>query len=250
MQLRELNLPLENNLFVINTNSKDTGSGSSSGNNASALYGESNTKIDSFELNIQVVKNRPTNGHQVTIVNNSKSVEAISLAAHLETRSFPKLEISSSSNYHLHFEPNIKFIEIKRKINLLTSIATNEQEWWLYLNKNNNKDTLDSKTTEASLEVLMENGSLFNMPLTFLIENDMKLIDLKILLDNLTETNTKVVTSSSSQESGASSGLTPLVNNFSSNGAQQKSSSKLTPPHQQNVLNISFLVTQKKLGMH
>jgi len=212
MKLHELNLPLENNLFVINTNSKDDGSGC-------ALYGANNTKIDSFELDIQVLKSRLNNG-QVTIVNRSKSAEASSLAKHLEAKTFrPVSAPKETTSYHLHFEPNIKFIEIKRKISLLTSIATSDQEWWLFLSQ-------DRANKEASLEELVDNGSLFNMPLTVLIENDMKLIDLKILLDNLTETNTKVASTDGLVTAGTSA------------------NSKLTPASC-SVLKMSFLVTQK-----
>ncbi len=221
MQLRELNLPLENSLFVINTNSKDDGS-------LCALYGANNTKIDSFELDIQVFKNRLSNG-QVTIVNRSKSAEADSLAKHFETKTFrPMAAPKDVTSYHLHFEPNIKFIEIKRKINLLTNISTSDQEWWLFIKQ-------QQENKEASLESLIEDGSLFNMPLTVLIENDMKLIDLKILLDNLTETNTKVAASSSAA-TVVQEGLTTF---------SASSNSKLTPIVS-TVLKMSFLVTQKK----
>lgn len=254
MQLRELNLPLENNLFVINTNVKD--------DTSAVIYGTSNTKIDSFELNIQVMKNKSST-NQVTVINKSSSAGGASLAAHLETNTFKPASKESKtlesytceimkfwfliridffeknikdSSYHLHFEPNIKFIEIKRKIGMLTSLGVNEQEWWLFTKTQEQKDHV----SQLTLEELIENGCLFNMPLTILIENDMKLIDLKILLDNLTETNTKVGASSTDTSLSGFTSIATSSNSVSKN-------SKLTPPNT-NVLNMSFLVTQKKIG--
>lgn len=225
MLIRELNLPLENNMFVINTSNKDFQSKSTGVENSS--------KIESFELNIRVIKNKPTS--QVTIVNNSKSAEATSLAMHLATETFKESTEKKINNYHLHFDPNMKFIEIKRKINILTSVNVNEQEWWLYL-LDLDKDDIN-EFQEISLEDQIENGIIFSMPLTVLIENNMKLVDLKALLDNLTETNTKVSTSSSNSLSN----LTPAS---VSDGTKN---SKLTATtNQANIIRMSFLVTQKK----
>lgn len=83
MQLRELNLPLENNLFVINTNDKDQ-------DVDPAFFGDTNVKVDSFELDIEVFKftNEKPNSH-VKIVNNSTSSESASLASHLAKEAFP-----------------------------------------------------------------------------------------------------------------------------------------------------------------
>lgn len=83
MQLRELNLPLENNLFVINTNDKDQ-------DVDPAFFGDTNVMVDSFELDIQVFKytNAKPNSH-VKIVNNSTSSEGASLASHLAKEAFP-----------------------------------------------------------------------------------------------------------------------------------------------------------------
>ena len=125
---------------------------------------------------------------------------------------------------------------MKRKIGMLTSLATNEQEWWLF----NDNEMID--TQELSLEVLIESGLLFNMPLTVLIENDMKLVDLKKLLDDLTESNTK-----SSSSSSAMSSFTPLAH---SNNIVNKNS-KLTPLNgTTKISKLSFLVTQKASGIY
>lgn len=78
MKLEELNLPLENNLYVINTNDK---AGVSSSN-----FEESSSNTGSFELSIKVIKNQ-ANG-QIKVVNQSKSSEAADLAAHLLTETF------------------------------------------------------------------------------------------------------------------------------------------------------------------
>lgn len=120
---------------------------------------------------------------------------------------------------------------------MLTNISASDQEWWLFLSKPQ-KD--DSQNDQASLETYIENGTLFNMPLTVLIESDMKLIDIKKLLDNLTETNTKVsgsvVNSLAGYKSLASVG-NPIQNN----------DSKLTPSVSQPIiLKMAFLITQKK----
>ena len=251
MQLRELNLPLENNLFVINTNDK--------GQDVDhALFGENNVKIDSFELDIQILKSSNTNARSnISIVNSSTSVEGANLASYLAREAFPTPKesniqnrivlksslfqyrhlISQGINYHLHFEPNIRFIEMKRKIAMLTNISASEQEWWLFVSKP--QKNVDE---EVSLEAYIESGALFNMPLTILIESDMKLIDIKNLLDNLTETNTNV--SSTGGPSSLPSGKSVFPDSFN---PSQNNDSKLTPlVAKPTVLKMAFLITQKK----
>lgn len=119
---------------------------------------------------------------------------------------------------------------------MLTNISASDQEWWLFISKPQ-KD--DSQNEHASLEAYIENGTLFNMPLTVLIESEMKLIDIKKLLDNLTETNTKVSSSVVNSLAGYKSSATvenPIQNN----------DSKLTPSvRQPTVLKMAFLITQK-----
>lgn len=127
---------------------------------------------------------------------------------------------------------------MKRKIGMLTGLSTNEQEWWLF----NDHETFE--TQELSLEVLIESGLLFNMPLTVLIENDVKLVDLKKLLDELTESNAK---SSSSSSASAISSFEPLA--YSNNIVNKNS--KLTPMNgATNVSKLYFLVTQKTPGIY
>ena len=89
MKLEELNLPLDNNLFVINTNEKAGVS--------SSHYEETNSKIDSFELSIKVIKNQSSG--QIKIVNQSKSAEAAELAAHLLTETFKTDSEPKTSEY-------------------------------------------------------------------------------------------------------------------------------------------------------
>ena len=221
MLLRQLNLPLDNNLFVINTNTNQTDN---------VIIERSSNDIDLFELVVRIVQ---TQKKQLTIINNSESVEAADLVDHFN-QTF-KTSNSLPTQYRLQFDSNVKFIEIKRKVYTLSNMNINEQEWWLYLNPEINQE-------ETCLEQLIESGHLFNMPLNVLIENDLTLLEISSLLDKLTESNTKIATSASVPMISTSS----LSLATSQTNLFNPANSKLTPQNKSNICKIGFLVTSKK----
>jgi hypothetical protein len=88
--------------------------------------------------------------------------------------------------------------------------------------------------SNSDLKILIEAGLLFSMPLTMLIENELNLVEIKQLLNNLTETNTKTATNL------AEFNKKPSNNNIKN--------SKTTPPLASSC-KMSFLVTSKKLDL-
>ena len=204
MLLRDLNLPLDNNLFVINTDTTQS---------HNVEIERSSIDIDLFELVFRIIQSQ---NKQLTIINNSKSDEAASLVNHF-AHTFKASNVLPTQ-YRLQFDTNVKFIEIKRKVCTLSNLNVNEQEWWLYLNPDLNQE-------ETSLEKLIESGDLFNMPLNVLIDNDLTLLEIKNLLDNLTESNTKIATSTSVPAISTSS----LSLATSQTNLTDPTNSKLTP---------------------
>lgn len=96
MELSLLNLPLETNLYVINTdsnfdfNSIEPTTTTAAATSSSALSAGGSGESQ-FELNIRIMK----------------------------------------KSYRLQFDSSIKFVDLKRKISkLATEINVNEQEWW------------------------------------------------------------------------------------------------------------------------
>lgn len=187
MELNYLNLPLETNLYIINTDPNfNTDKAATSSSSSSSLN-------NLFELNI-------------TFINNL------------------------NKPYRLQFESKSKFIDLKSKISKLIDLSTNEQEWWfaklLNTNSNNNMDN-------TSLDVLIENGTVLNLPLNLMIKNDSNLNEIKTFYETLSESNMKTGVSSGSGSIKFTSAVTT-------------NDSKLTPPNQSDqIYKLSFLVTAK-----
>ena len=134
MELSFLNLPLENNLYVINTDSNfDIESIHSASATSSSKIGS--TQIESFELNIRIIKKSET-----------------------------------TKSYRLQFDSNEKFLDLKRKISKLADLSVNEQEWWFKgnINGSESNETSLEKMIEAGhvlslpLTVLIKNDSTLN----------------------------------------------------------------------------------------
>jgi hypothetical protein len=194
MELNYLNLPLETNLYVINTDPNFNTDKAATSSSSSSLNNNNNNL---FELNI-------------TFINNL------------------------NKPYRLQFESKSKFIDLKSKISKLIDLSTNEQEWWfaklLNTNNNNNMDN-------TSLDVLIENGTVLNLPLNLMIKNDSNLNEIKTFYETLSESNMKT---------GVSSGSGSIKFTSTAAAASTTNDSKLTPLNQSDqIYKLSFLVTAK-----
>jgi hypothetical protein len=102
--------------------------------------------------------------------------------------------------YRLNVESTAKFIEVKRKLAIQTNIYSNNQEWYLHFLSysadgqqeeeasstsymNNLANSLDVETT--SIEALIAEDRLFNIPLTLIVEEKSSLEYMCIYMDDL-----------------------------------------------------------------
>ena len=208
MQLHELNLPLENFLFIINTQSE--------------MKSEELVQIDpnrTFELLIKIINTK----RQVKIINNSKSFDSSSI------------NFSANDFFRLNFESSTKFIEIRRKIALITSLYASDQEWWLYLDKSGKEETeaeMKGYNDQAAFHQLIEAQKLFPIPLTTMIEDDLSLAKMKEMLDEMSS-------ESGSARTGASN---PASNGGAETTSQKNSMCDATNPSSSKLLNSKMPV--------
>ena len=186
-----------------------------------------------FLLHIKLIN---TKKPQITVINNSSTFDSTALTQHISSENPNKNSSSSSSSetyFHLNFQASTKFIDIRRKLNMLTKIFANNQEWYYYITKNsqeNNNDNLDETLTTlktcndlSSFHSLLEESKLFALPLTSLFEDSKSLGEMKKTIDELTgesSSNSSAIASSSSSSSSTSSN--PINSKYIN--------SKLTPP--------------------
>ena len=119
--------------------------------------------------------------------------------------------------YHLILDSQIKFIELKRKLAALTHIYANNQEWYVYqLNFTNNdggtsssselRQTGSDYVTEtakeldpaSSVEGLIAEEKIFNIPLTLIVEEKSTLEQLCTYTDDLIKQSTHSASAKSS----------------------------------------------------
>jgi hypothetical protein len=172
-----------------------------------------------------------TKKQQITIVNNSSTFDSTALTQHISSANPNKNSSSSSETYfHLNFQASTKFIDIRRKLYLLTNIYANNQEWYYYFTKNSqeNNNSLDETLTTlktyndlSSFHSLLEESKLFALPLTSLFEDSKTLGEMKKTIDELTgesSSNSSAIASSSSSSTSSNQINSKYIN------------SKLTPP--------------------
>lgn len=227
--LRDINLPLENNLSVINQALfvDDSVTISNTTPNTSASF---STQNDSYELVIKIIKINNQFSNISKKIHNDSDNE--SDANKNETNSF----------YRLHFSSETKFIEIRRRLALLTNIFTNNQEWWYYI-INNDLDLLEKEVEEIkrcnnmkTFHKLIESEKLFSLPLTSIIEDNLSLLEIKKSLDDLIDPNNECVKKSSKITTSASISTSNDNSKLTSNSSE---TSKLTNTNiKNNQLNV------------
>jgi hypothetical protein len=106
---------------------------------------------------------------------------------------------ATSKIYRLNVESSAKFIEVKRKLAIQTNIFPNNQEWYLHqLHYDANSESNAASSSEylnqlansinpetSSIEGLIDEGKLFNIPLTLIIEEKSTLEYMCIYMDDL-----------------------------------------------------------------
>ena len=166
-----------------------------------------------------------TKKQQITIINNSSTFDSTELTQSITSSSNSNRSSSSETFFHLNFQASTKFIDIRRKLTLLTSIYANNQEWFYYLVKSNQETfeetlaTLKTYNDLPSFHNLLETSKIFTLPLTALFEDNKTLSEMKKTLDELTD--------ESSSNSAKAASSSPSLSNQASN---KYANSKLTPP--------------------
>ena len=176
-----------------------------------------------------------TSKPQITIINNSSKFDASSLAkisSITTTTTTTNTTMPDTAYFHLNFESSVKFIDIRRKISMLTQVYANNQEWYYYLVKNETTVAADSsyesilatlKTYNdvGSFHRLLQENKVFPLPLTTIIEDNTTLAEMKKLIEELTD-------ESSAHVASAVSSSSPLIPQTSSTSSKYVNS-KLTP---------------------
>lgn len=123
-----------------------------------------------YELKIKLIK--PSS--QIKIINQSSSLD-------IESTN----QSSSERVFHIEFEPNTSFIEIRRSISKLTNTIANNQEWF-YFKDENNLDDLKNCNSLDSFHDFIENDKIFEISLNTIVEDQTSLASIKKSLDQLT----------------------------------------------------------------
>ena len=207
-----------------------------------------NTKTSflDFVLDIKLIN---TKKQQITIINHSSTFDSSSLVPNV---SFANSNNTNDTYFHLNFPPTTKFIEIRRKLALLTNVYANNQEWFYYIVKSDQETSKEETIANlktyndlASFHRLIETNKLFAIPLTTLIEDNQTLVEMKKTLDELnSESSVNYASASSSMPSNSPS---------DSQSNNKLINSKLTPPQAQSkplskATQMIFIVTSKNLN--
>ena len=196
--LRDLNLSSEQRLTVVNTSTSDattTASGDTTvpttlAATSASSSSSSSSRDETFEIKIKLVDTR----RQVTVINQSST-----LSEAVTNDWFQQGQTSSSASlYTLNFDGVIRFIDLRRRIAMLTKVLVGDQEWWYYSGESHatagavsdeELATIKAANSLSSFHKLVEEGKLFSMPLTVLFEDAMSLSDMRRSLITLTSSN-------------------------------------------------------------
>jgi hypothetical protein len=211
--LRDINLPQENSLSVTNlalyTDANSTTISSSSGAAAANPSTSSSMLNDTFWVTIKIINTNK----QITIINHSKKPHDYSIDEANGSR-----QASEASFFpDVNFEGSIKFLELRRKVALLTNVITSNQEWWYYVNSEPDPKDLEqikSSNSLSSFHKLIESEKLFSLPLTSIIEDSSTLAEMKQSLVDLTSPHNASVKKTTSTAS-----LTNSANGLAANQA-------------------------------
>ena len=206
-------------------------------NHHELLGGSESSSIKSFELYIKVLPNSndsaPASTTTSTVATTSTPSDSTSTPYALTTVE-TLVRNKYNSFYRLNVESAAKFIELKRKIAIITDIFANNQEWYIYqLDYNNDGDgdgvgggekaastSTDYITNLAnsinpsmcSIETLIAEEKLFNIPLTLIIEEKSSLEHMCIYTDDLIRSACDFTKSSRINERSAVKMLFVVVN--------------------------------------
>lgn len=186
--LSELSLPLETNLYVVNI-SNVTADGDNNNDlaavtaTAGASSSTSSSAVSQFELYFKLL-NRPA-----------------------DDRAY----------HHLNFDPEMTFIEIRRKLYMLTNILVGDQEWWFYPTARDKLDDsmLDdfkSIVDEEKLYNAINDDKLLGIAVNSVVEDSSSLCAMKKCLDELSSSHP--ATDSKLTPAAAPSSSSPTVKMF------------------------------------
>jgi hypothetical protein len=106
---------------------------------------------------------------------------------------------SDDKFFRIRFSPNVTFIEIRRRLSMLTSLIVNDQEWWYF---KTTSDSFKSKLDEEKLfnefkelnsvhklQSALDDDKLLGVSLNSIVEDNLSLSGIKMCLDELTQSN-------------------------------------------------------------
>jgi hypothetical protein len=188
--------------------------------------------IRSFELYIKVLSN-------TNITSSSTSDSGFRDSKQFNLSSLTQIVANSNKSkiLRLNFDSTMSFIEIKRKLAILTQTYASNQEWYIYkLNQDFNScssqksstktstdylnelaDSLDA--TSATIETLIEQDKIYSIPLTLIIEERTNLDEICMFLDDLIkQASSKVALSSHIKDKNAIRMFFVCINKEQTNG--------------------------------